>query len=115
MLNDKELLKIVNQIHHEEYDFLLKYDGDRPYLQIYCTSKCNVTGRPMTWSGRKWMLSYYMTPGEVIQTALLASLTAAEHECREKFLHEGVGLIAIDVVKLIIKEILQLCWRTPEV
>lgn len=92
MLKDNDLLRIVNNIQHDEYDFLLKYDESRPYLQICCNSKCNVTGEPMSWTGRKWLLSYHMTSGEIVQTALKAALTAAEHECREKFTYRGITL-----------------------
>lgn len=45
----------------------------------------NVTGAPLTWKSRKWPLSEHMTDSEVVQTLLLATLTAVEHETRELF------------------------------
>lgn len=41
------------------------------------------------WHSRKWLLSEHMTRSEIVQTALKAVLTAAEHEAREKFKYKG--------------------------
>lgn len=40
-------------------------------------------------AGFLWLLSPFMTPGEVVRTALLAVLTAEEHEARERFRFRG--------------------------
>lgn len=63
----------------------------------------NVTGKPMTWKGRKWPLSLHMTDGEVVQTAFLAMMTAIEHEARETFLFQGVAVFDphYDIYKLV--------------
>lgn len=42
--------------------------------------------------GRKWLLSQHMTDSEVVQTALLAVLTAEEHEARERFRYKGQAI-----------------------
>ncbi len=42
--------------------------------------------------GRKWLLSQFMTDSEVVQTALLAVLTAEEHEARERFKYNGQAI-----------------------
>jgi hypothetical protein len=39
--------------------------------------------------GRRWWLSPQMTESEVVQTALMAALSAEEHETREFFRYEG--------------------------
>lgn len=49
----------------------------------------NVTGAPLEWYGRKWLLSPHMTDGEVVQTAWLALQVAMEHEARESFTYQG--------------------------
>lgn len=49
----------------------------------------NVTNEPYTWKGRKWLLSPHMTEGEIVQTAFMATLAAAEHEIRETFMYKG--------------------------
>jgi len=38
---------------------------------------------------RKWLLSQWMVPGEIVQTALKCVLTAIEHEAREQFTYRG--------------------------
>lgn len=43
--------------------------------------------------GRKWMLSKYMTPDEVRQTAFAALLAFHEHELREAFTYKGVAIL----------------------
>lgn len=39
--------------------------------------------------GRKWYVSAHATKSELVQTALLAILTAIEHEVREEFTYRG--------------------------
>lgn len=67
-------------------------DLRRAYLQVVVDGRCNVSGDPMEWSGRKWQLSRFMTKSEVIQTAFKAAITAEEHECRENFLYRGASI-----------------------
>lgn len=55
--------------------------------------RCNVTGNPLPWKGRKWVLSKWMTDGEVVQTAFMAVLAAVEHEVRESFLYKGYAIL----------------------
>lgn len=43
-------------------------------------------------NGRKWYVSPHATESEVVQTALKAVLTAAEHELREAFTYHGAAL-----------------------
>lgn len=64
---------------------------------------CNVTGKPMPWNGRKHVLSRHMTRSEIVQTILKASLTAIEHEARERFLYHNVPIFDphYDVIKLL--------------
>lgn len=63
----------------------------------------NVTGVPMAWKGRKWLLSEHMTDGEIVQTAFLATLTAIEHEIRETFTYCGAAIFDphYDIHKLV--------------
>ena len=67
--------------------------GEVHYLQVSCPEgRCNATGEPMAWTGRKWLLSEHMTETEIVWTAFKAILTALEHEAREKFLYRGVAI-----------------------
>lgn len=52
----------------------------------------NVTGAPMQWRGRRWMLSPHMSDGEIARTVFLALMTAVEHELREQLLIDGVAV-----------------------
>jgi hypothetical protein len=47
--------------------------------------KCNVTGEPLAWWGRKWYISPHMTDAEIVTTIFLACKVAMEHELREGF------------------------------
>lgn len=62
------------------------------YLQVRFRADCVLTGEDEEQHGRKWLLSTYMTPGEVVQTAFKAILTAQEHEAREQFRYMGVSV-----------------------
>lgn len=57
--------------------------GDGYYLRVEFDAVDGVQ------HGRKWYVSSFSTDGEVIQTALKAVLTAAEHEIRETFQYHG--------------------------
>lgn len=46
-------------------------------------------GGTMAVSGRRWFISPYMSRSELVNTALLAALTAEEHETREFFRYKG--------------------------
>lgn len=85
------------------WQLFIGQDDQRWYFQIFCEGRCNVTGRDMNWSGRKWHLSKYMTDGELVQTVLKACLTAAEHEIREQFKYRGVSIFDphYDIEKLV--------------
>lgn len=39
--------------------------------------------------GRRWSLPWHCCESEVLHTALLAAITAEEHECREHFMLDG--------------------------
>jgi hypothetical protein len=74
------------------------------YLRVRCDNGvCNVTGKPMGWTGRKWRLSEYMTDGDVVQTAFMAVMDANEHETRELFTYRGVSVFDphYDIEKLV--------------
>jgi hypothetical protein len=69
----------------------VKMYWDRPYLVIHePEGKCNVTGEPLSWNSRKWMLSHHMTDTEIVNTAWLAVKQAVMHELGENFLYHGI-------------------------
>lgn len=60
------------------------------WLRVTAQGSDNDTGKPCTWTGRKWIVSRHATVSEIVQTALKAVLTASEHEIREGFKWRGV-------------------------
>lgn len=81
------------------------YDGGTLFVQVRATEEVaidNVTGEPIEWRGRKWLLSRHMTKGEIAQTVLKAVLTAAEHEIRETLLYGQAAVFDphYDIAKL---------------
>lgn len=71
--------------------------------QIAANGSCNVSGKRMAWTGRKWFLSRHMTDGEIVQTVFKACMTAQEHELRERFLYRGAAIFDphYDIEKLV--------------
>ncbi len=88
----EQLEAAIAEISYEGFEFLLREDDTRPYLQVQCEDTCTNTGEPYTWRSRKWFLSPYMTKSEVVQTALKAVLTCVEHEARERFKYQGEAI-----------------------
>lgn len=79
----------------------VRADGQRQYLQVS-------DGK---WTGRKWMLSSHMLPGEVVSTALTAVLMWYEHEAREAFTYKGK---AIYNPHISLEELLERADRTEQ-
>ena len=78
----------LKDVRYRDWDFNVRMDGDRAYLQVgfWDYDSTDPACREKSYqTGRKWMLSPYMTKSEVVQTALKAVLTAEEHEVRERF------------------------------
>jgi hypothetical protein len=64
------------------------------FLRVVCREgRCNFTGEPLSWKGRKFRLIRHMTDMEFVNTAFMAVLTALEHETREQFRVDGVALM----------------------
>lgn len=90
MTTEREFCEVLGKISYPGFEFHLRYDGIRPYLQVHCPQGVDArTGAEDPWNGRKWRLSDHMVPSEIVQTAFLALKTALEHEMREQFLYKG--------------------------
>jgi len=77
--------QLIDDVSFNNWQFLVRLDDTRPYLQIKFQAPCNMTGEFQDQLSRKWILSFHMTDDEIVATALKATLTAAEHEIREQF------------------------------
>jgi hypothetical protein len=99
----KRFNEILARVACPTFSFVVGTSNASLYLQIECDDRCNVTGEPLRWKGRKWLLSQHMTDGEVVQTAFKAILTAMEHEIRERFTYRGVSIFDphYDIEKLV--------------
>lgn len=89
-----DLEATVARLSHPEFLFEVTRERGVPFLRIVSPQGSNTSDptQNFIWRGRKWRLSEHMTSAEVAQTALLAALTAAEHEMRELFKVDGVAV-----------------------
>ena len=104
-MNLDEIKEVLKEIQFNDWKINAHYESFTPriYLQVEASGKCNVSGQPWNWKGRKWNLSRYMVKSEIVQTAFKAVMTAMEHEVREQFLYKGVSIFDphYDVDKLV--------------
>lgn len=77
--------------------------GDGFYLQHQYQGTCSITGKARHCKGRKWYVSSHSCKSEIVQTALKAVITNAEHEAREKFKYRGKAIFGphLNVDKLL--------------
>lgn len=81
---------ILAKVKYLDWEFMVKLNDRRPYLQVQFTASDTRYGGPPTHqTGRKWFLSPHMTESELVGTAMKAVLTAVEHEARESFTYRG--------------------------
>lgn len=101
----QEMKSIVEKLECGNIRFHLR-EMQHPYvgyLQVEADMPDAATGDPSEERGRKWMMSIWMTPSEVVQTAFKAVLTFVEHETRENFKYKGRAIFGphFDVEKLV--------------
>lgn len=99
---------ILERITFPGLQFAVGVSSRKVWLRVEChEGTCNVTGDPMRWNGRKWLLSPHMTDTEIVWTAFKAVLTAQEHETRELFKVDGVAVadshVSIDQLVAFVK------------
>jgi hypothetical protein len=89
----KDFEEILSHITLGNMEVMLRYDGERPYLQIKCENAvCTVTGELTSWTGGKHMLSPYMCKTEVVRKAYDAYIAAVKHEADEVFKYKDVAI-----------------------
>lgn len=86
------LQQLTQNMTYKNWDYKIKLDGNRPYLQIEFMDVDSDTGEFGLQTSRKYQLSAYMTDSEIIQTALLATIVAEQHEVREYFTYDNARL-----------------------
>lgn len=101
--NVNELRELINKVKYKDWDIVLRYNDDKPYIQIQFDAPDSFTKVVERQYCRKWTLSYYMTDSEVIRTAYKAVEAAVIHEMQEdfRFMEEPIFRPHYDVYKLL--------------
>lgn len=81
--------KLVSQCKYKDWDIVVRYDDNRPYIQIQFDAPDSFTGVVERQYCRKWMLSRYMTDSEIVRTVYKAIEAAVLHEMQEDFRFKG--------------------------
>lgn len=89
MLTSAMLVHLLSKVQYRDWRFQTRPLDSGFLLQLRWEAP-----NGETCHGRKWYVSPHATEGEVIQTALLAVLTATEHEVREAFTYDGAAIYA---------------------
>ena len=85
---------VLDRIAFPGMQFECGLSSRKVWLRVRCVEgRCTQTGEPYSWTGRKWLLSTYMTETEIVLTAFKALLTAYEHEARELFKVDGFAIL----------------------
>lgn len=88
-------VNVLNGVSFRDWSFVVRRldrQAERFYLQAQFDAPCALTGKVERQRGRKWLLSQHMTDSEIVQTALMATLAAVEHEAREDFHFDGAAV-----------------------
>lgn len=83
---------IVSKISYLDWIIKVRYDDNRPYLQVYGHGSSPKGNSEEKWSGRKWWLSPHMCENEIVNTAYKAIEAAVLHEMREHFKFRNVAI-----------------------
>lgn len=83
------LLLLVQGCSFGDWNIDLKFDSDRPYVQLSFMGTCDYTGKTELQHCRKYTLSYEMCDSEVVRTVFVAINQAMLHEVEEKFKFKG--------------------------
>lgn len=76
--------EVLSQIQYLDWSFEVGFDADAsPWLRVVFEADGSEQ------KGRKWRLSPHMVRSELVQTTMLAVMTAVEHEAREHFRYRG--------------------------
>src|SRR4051812_39867387 len=92
MFTRKELENTVAQCKYMNWNIKVRYDKDRPYLQVYFLAPDIKTGKLANQASRKWWLSYHMCKREIVDTVYAAIERATIHEIKENFQYDGVAI-----------------------
>lgn len=94
VLTEQEFEAILSNVKAQERSLIYSraYDEGGAVCGWYVQVEFEADGQ--VHHGRKWYVSHFSVPGEIVQTCLKAVLTSLEHECREHFTYKGVRVLA---------------------
>lgn len=85
MLTEQRVKDLIDRIRYRrDWEFIVHPYENSFALQIIFTDE-----KGIAQASRRWSLPWHACESEVLHTALLAVLTAEEHEARERFLFDG--------------------------
>lgn len=91
MIDEAKIRGILGSISYKEgWRLRLSREERSAYMMWEFPATCVKTKSQGIVTSRKWRISEYMTESEIVGTALLAALTAEEHEAREHFRYKDV-------------------------
>lgn len=101
-MTEREIRELLDRCVYGDWKFHLGVNGERLFMQVKFSGRCSYSGIAEPQSGRKWILSPFMTKSEIVNTAFMAVLAAEEHEAREHFKYRGKAIFGphFDVDKL---------------
>lgn len=101
-LTAEAIRKIVERISYPGMAFLVRKDVHGLVLQLYAKSGHTAPDESLGLRGRKFRLSAYMTPSQIVRTAFLAVTELADLEAREAFRYREAAIFSphLDVERL---------------
>jgi len=78
-----EFWEVIDSVSYKDWKFEERYRDGEAFIRVSF-----VDGEEKQ-NGRWWRISKHATKSEIVNTCLLAVLTAEEHEAREKFRYKG--------------------------
>lgn len=100
--------ELMRAVQFNGWRFRVLQDAERGgatmiQVEFHAPDNHGDTEAPELQTGRKWLLSPWMTDAEIVQTAFKAVLTAVEHEAREQFRYKGAAIFGphMDLDKLV--------------
>lgn len=91
MLTKEGLEEIVSQISFKDWQFKVDTLGDGFFIQVQFQDLDHDTGELSLIKGRKWYISKFAIPDEVVKTCWVAVDMVLRHEALECFLVNGIA------------------------
>ena len=85
----EELEVIVSKIQFRDWKFRIGDLGDGWFLQATFKDYDHDSHELALIKGRKWYISFFAIPDEVVKTAWIAVELALRHEAMEQFMYDG--------------------------